>query len=158
MARLPTPGGDDGTWGTVLNDYLSQVHAADGTLKSATVSTSNINAINAPTAGYNLVYGATGFQWIAPSAHSHAAGDITSGTVGTARLGSGTASATTYLRGDSSWQVLDKAAVGLANVDNTADLNKPVSTATQTALDGKADVGHTHASTDTVSPFLLMGA
>ena len=29
--------------------------------------------------------------------------------------------------------------VGLGNVDNTSDLNKPVSTATQTALDGKVD-------------------
>jgi hypothetical protein len=36
-----------------------------------------------------------------------------------------------------SWQTLNKADVGLANVDNTSDANKPVSTATQTALDGK---------------------
>jgi hypothetical protein len=33
---------------------------------------------------------------------------------------------------------LDKAAVGLANVDNTSDANKPVSSATQTALNLKA--------------------
>jgi hypothetical protein len=32
---------------------------------------------------------------------------------------------------------LDKNAVGLGNVDNTSDANKPISTATQTALDGK---------------------
>lgn len=32
-----------------------------------------------------------------------------------------------------------KAQVGLGNVDNTSDLNKPISTATQTALDGKID-------------------
>ena len=32
---------------------------------------------------------------------------------------------------------LGKADVGLGNVDNTADLDKPISTATQTALDGK---------------------
>jgi hypothetical protein len=32
-----------------------------------------------------------------------------------------------------------KTDVGLGNVDNTSDLNKPVSTATQTALDGKVD-------------------
>lgn len=36
MPRLPTPGSDDGTWGSVLNDYLSVEHAADGTLKKAT--------------------------------------------------------------------------------------------------------------------------
>lgn len=34
---------------------------------------------------------------------------------------------------------LTKADVGLGNVDNTSDLNKPVSTAQQTALNGKTD-------------------
>ncbi|WP_158728221.1 MULTISPECIES: hypothetical protein [unclassified Flavobacterium] len=43
-----------------------------------------------------------------------------------------------YYRGDKSWQTLDKSAVGLTNVDNTSDLNKPISTATQAALNGKA--------------------
>lgn len=37
-----------------------------------------------------------------------------------------------------------KAQVGLDKVDNTADLDKPVSTATQAALDGKAAASHTH--------------
>ncbi|MEO8391994.1 MAG: hypothetical protein ABI700_03290 [Chloroflexota bacterium] len=31
MARLPTPGGDDGNWGTVLNEYLGAEHNSDGT-------------------------------------------------------------------------------------------------------------------------------
>jgi hypothetical protein len=44
---------------------------------------------------------------------------------------------TQYWRGDKSWQVLDKAAVGLSNVNNTSDANKPVSTAQQAAIDGK---------------------
>lgn len=43
-----------------------------------------------------------------------------------------------YWRGDKTWQTLDKASVGLGNVDNTTDVNKPVSTAQQTALDLKA--------------------
>lgn len=43
-----------------------------------------------------------------------------------------------YYRGDKSWQTLNSAAVGLANVDNTSDANKPVSTATNTALGLKA--------------------
>jgi hypothetical protein len=42
-----------------------------------------------------------------------------------------------YFRGDKTFQTLDKTAVGLGNVDNTSDLDKPVSTATQTALNGK---------------------
>jgi hypothetical protein len=45
-----------------------------------------------------------------------------------------------YWRGDKSWQTLDKTAVGLANVDNTADTAKPVSTAQQTALNLKANL------------------
>ena len=36
-------------------------------------------------------------------------------------------------------EVLNKSSVGLGNVDNTSDVNKPISTATQTALDGKVD-------------------
>ena len=39
-----------------------------------------------------------------------------------------------YWRGDKSWQTLNKSAVGLGNVDNTSDANKPVSTA-QAAAD-----------------------
>ena len=40
-----------------------------------------------------------------------------------------------YYRGDKTWQTLNKAAVGLGNVDNTADLNKPISTATKAYVD-----------------------
>ena len=40
-----------------------------------------------------------------------------------------------------------KAQVGLTNVDNTSDANKPVSTATQTALDGKSSTSHNHTGT-----------
>jgi hypothetical protein len=35
MTRLPTPGSDNGTWGNVLNDFLSVEHNADGTLKAS---------------------------------------------------------------------------------------------------------------------------
>lgn len=35
MARLPITGSDKDTWGTILNDFLSVEHAADGTLKKA---------------------------------------------------------------------------------------------------------------------------
>lgn len=43
---------------------------------------------------------------------------------------------------------LSKSNVGLGNVDNTSDASKPISTATQTALDGKANSTHTHSSAD----------
>ncbi|GEM_PF-4510552 len=38
MSRLPIPGGDDEAWGTILNDFLSQSHNGDGTLKPITYS------------------------------------------------------------------------------------------------------------------------
>ena len=44
-----------------------------------------------------------------------------------------------------------KSEVGLGNVDNTSDANKPVSAATQTALNGKAAASHTHAPADLTS-------
>ncbi len=47
-----------------------------------------------------------------------------------------------YYRGDKSWQTLDKTAVGLGNVDNTTDANKPISSATQTALAAKEDTSN----------------
>jgi hypothetical protein len=38
-----------------------------------------------------------------PTSHTHATSHITSGTLDTARLGSGTANSTTFLRGDQTW-------------------------------------------------------
>ncbi len=46
----------------------------------------------------------------------------------------------TSVAGKSGAVTLAKADVGLSNVDNTSDANKPVSTAQQTALNGKVDV------------------
>jgi len=45
--------------------------------------------------------------------------------------------AVTSVNGYTGVVVLDKNDIGLNNVDNTSDLNKPISTATQTALNGK---------------------
>jgi hypothetical protein len=51
-------------------------------------------------------------------------------------VAAGTASQ--YYRGDKSWQTLDKTTVGLGNIDNTSDVNKPVSTAQAAAINTKA--------------------
>lgn len=47
MARLPTPGSDANTWGQILNDFLSQVHAADGTLKPGSVQAAAVAGLAA---------------------------------------------------------------------------------------------------------------
>ena len=53
-----------------------------------------------------------------------------------------------YISASSGWEswtnLVSKSAIGLGNVDNTSDLNKPISTDVQTALDGKANNSHTH--------------
>jgi len=181
MARLPEPGGDSGQWGDVLNEYLKVSHNNDGTLKNGSVSANTVqdNTITvakistpaAPTSGQALTYNGTNLAWATVS-ESESVSDATPTAKGVVQLAgdlSGTAASPTvpglatkepkltagtttqYYRGDKSWQTLDKTAVGLANVDNTADSAKPISSATQTALNGKANIVHTHAGADITS-------
>jgi hypothetical protein len=42
MARLPVPGQDNGTWGDVLNEFLTTSHTQQGTLKSNVVGSTEI--------------------------------------------------------------------------------------------------------------------
>jgi len=42
MARLPQVGGDEGNWGSILNDYLGQSHDTTGALKPGSVSAAQI--------------------------------------------------------------------------------------------------------------------
>lgn len=130
MTRLPKPGQDDGTWGDLLNQFLLVEHNANGTLKS-----SGSLGAKAPLA--NPVF--TGSVSIPmPSAAGHAASKAYVDSV--CCPDGGTIS--DFLRGDRTWQALDKAAVGLSDVDNTSDANKPVSDATQDALDAKAPLAN----------------
>ena len=117
MARLPQPGSDDGKWGTILNDFLSQAHTPSGTLKPGIV-TKDILGPTAGTDGQVLTLDSsktTGIDWQTPAA----GGSVTSVA--------GKTGAVTLVKGD----------VGLGNVDNTSDTNKPISSAAQAALDAK---------------------
>jgi hypothetical protein len=60
-----------------------------------------------------------------------------------------------YYRGDKTWQPLNSAAVGLDNVDNTSDVDKPISTATLAALDDKAPL--TGEGTSGIWPISAVG-
>jgi len=110
MARLPVTGSDDGAWGDVLNDFLLQVHTGAGQLKSGSVGSSQIQD--------NAISSAK----LDPTVQS--------------QLDSAGVSSVNTRTGD---VTLSKTDVGLNNVDNTSDANKPISSATQTALDAKAD-------------------
>jgi hypothetical protein len=58
VSRLPTPGSDDGTWGTILNDYLSQQHQGDGTHKYDSIIPSGLDSAkpSALAANTGLLY------------------------------------------------------------------------------------------------------
>lgn len=113
MARLPIPGSDNGTWGDILNEYLSQSHKSDGMLKANSVTGTEIqdgSILEAQLASAVQ----TKLNTVAPvTSVASRTGDVT----------------------------LTKSDVGLGNLDNTSDANKPISTATQTALDGKVAKG-----------------
>lgn len=66
MARLPTPGSDAGNWGTLLNEFLSQAHSTDGSIKPGVISETSLDSsiqtkINT-VAGQQGATGATGPQ------------------------------------------------------------------------------------------------
>lgn len=46
MARLPQPGKDAGTWGAILNDFMSVSHTAAGTLKPGVVTDDAISEVS----------------------------------------------------------------------------------------------------------------
>ena len=94
-------------------------------------------------------------------AHTHAAADVTSGTLDASRVGdnpnNGWYLTTVGPGSPASWVnpasvknslALTKSDVGLGSVDNTTDVNKPISTAQQNALNGKASTVHLHVASD----------
>ena len=54
MARLPIPGGDDGAWGDILNNFLRIEHNPDGTQKTLSVTKGGTGATNAADARARL--------------------------------------------------------------------------------------------------------
>jgi hypothetical protein len=77
----------------------------------------------------------------AAASHGHVASDISDFSTAAAA-----AAPVQSVAGRTGTVTLAKADVGLGNVDNTSDTNKPISSATQSALDGKAATSHTHPS------------
>jgi hypothetical protein len=54
LSRLPTVGGDDNTWGDILNDFLNVEHNTDGTQKTLSITKGGTGATTAGGARTNL--------------------------------------------------------------------------------------------------------
>ncbi len=119
MARKPTPGSDDGTWGDILNTYLDVSLNADGTLKDSVVSANNLN-VSVPSSGQVLSYDGTGLSWMT----STAAGSVPDADATTKGL--------VQLAGDLGGTAASPTVPGLANKADTS--------AMQTALNLKANL------------------
>jgi hypothetical protein len=101
MARLPQPGGDDGNWGSILNDYLSQTHNTDGTLKDDIVGSTQLQddsvsvaKLDAGTGSTNDVLikdttTASGIKWGTPTPSPVSLNGDLSGTSSNAQLNAG---------------------------------------------------------------------
>ena len=113
----------------VINAVLTTGNYADPTWITS-LAGSKISGTIVATNGVVTTTTYSDPTWITSLAGSKISGTIvaTNGVVTT----------TTY--SDPSWLTLSKSKVGLENVDNTTDANKPVSSATQTALDLKAPI------------------
>jgi len=103
MARLPQPGGDDGTWGEILNDFLMVEHFHDGSLKKSPLIE---NAEQTTRKGQPDGYAALN----------------TGAKVPASQLGTGAANTSTYLRGDGVWESIPPPPAATASTVGTIKL------------------------------------
>lgn len=176
IARMPTgTTGTTVSFGDHTHDARYYTETEVDTAISTAIATHNHDSryyteseVDAALAGKAATVHTHTKSQITDFTHTHAGADITTGTVDIARLPTGTTATTValgnhthtgvyepafgagttaqYLRGDKTWQTLDKTAVGLSAVDNTSDASKPVSTAQATAIGLKLDASQKGAS------------
>ena len=155
-------GGDGGgsvTWNDVL-DKPAWTGVFDGTYSSLTgapslaavATTGDYSDLTGLPALFDGAYASlTGIPaTFPPAAHTHTLADVTDSggaaaldvgaTAGTVAAGDDGrfADAATHIAATDNPHSVTAAQVGLGNVDNTSDADKPISTATQSALDAKA--------------------
>lgn len=143
MARLPVPGGDDGTWGDVLNQFLLASHDADGTLSSSAVgaalpdnSVTNAKIVTGTISEAKLD-SAVQTKLNAGSSDPIVGGDL-SGTASNAQIVAGAVGATE----------LASDAVTDSKVSATANIAQSKIANLTSDLAGKANTSHTHAIAD----------
>jgi len=133
--------GPQGPAGPAGGNYTLPTATASvlGGVKIGSGITIDGNGVISASSGYTL-----------PSATTSTLGGVIVGAG--LSVSSGTVSANlTSVAGRTGAVTLSKSDVALGNVDNTSDAAKPISTATQTALDGKAATSHAHGAGDITS-------
>jgi hypothetical protein len=159
MSRLPTPGGDSGNWGDVLNDFLSQAHDTDGTLKTDAINSQAIQdgsvtapKLSPPTAGtdgqvLSKNSGVTGgLAW----ANAGGAPDATTGSKGIVQLAgdlAGTAALPTValLHSGSNGQIM-RFNSGVASWDYPSNVISDATAGSKGIVQLAGDIGGTAAS------------
>lgn len=106
MTRLPVPGGDDGTWGDLLNQYLLRQHKADGTHD---ISLNDLRDVTAGSAAPGQVLKYNGNKW-APSADNAGATAAPNATVSSLGV--------VQLAGDLGGTATSPTVPGLSSLDN----------------------------------------
>lgn len=95
--------------GGVADGSITTAKLADGSVTAAKIQTgavTNAQISDVAAISQSKISNLTAdLASKAATSHTHSAADITSGTISAARLGSGTANNTTFLRGDGTWQV-----------------------------------------------------
>lgn len=147
MARLPQPGSDEGTWGQILNDYLSAAHNTDGTLKDNVVTNASLapNSIDATVIVDSSITEA--------KLDSTVQAKLNVGSGGTIADASPSVKGIVQLSGDLGGTAASPTVPGLAGKANTAHTHVVAdTTGLQAALDAKQAAGsyatasHTHVA------------
>lgn len=147
MARLPQPGGDYGTWGDLLNEFLQVTHNTNGTLKDGS-ATSNTIAGSIPQSKItNLTTDLADrpTQAQADVRYIRTVNNVAPDGAGNVTVG-GSGGAVDSVNGQTGTVTLNASDIGAADSSHTHTITD--TTGLQAALDGKAATSHTHAQSD----------
>ena len=135
--RLPVPGQDDGTWGDILNDFLSIAHDVDGSLRTSAVKQGGgVTSVNGQTPSSGEV---------TLSATDVGAPTTLAGDTDVAITSPTNTQVLTYDSTNSKW-VNQTPASGVA-LDATASDIQALGTQAAGATGKSADAGHVHPTT-----------